>query len=86
VPNVSQAKKSFWIHLKELLGEWVMWILISIHLETMLVSVQDRWTVCAERINAHKSFWMHPMKLLDDVRHVESCFGLLGDNVSVGAM
>jgi hypothetical protein len=36
--------------------------------------------------HAHKSFWTHPMKLLDDVRHVESCFGLLGDNVSVGAM
>jgi hypothetical protein len=27
---------------------WVMWKLISIHLETVLVSVQDRYTVCAE--------------------------------------
>jgi hypothetical protein len=26
---------------------------------------------------AHKSFWMHPMKLLGDVGHVESHFGLL---------
>jgi hypothetical protein len=25
------------------------------------------------------------MKLLGDVGHVESCFGLFGDNVSVGA-
>jgi hypothetical protein len=28
---------------------------------------------------------MHPMELLVDVRHVETCFGLLGDNVSFGA-
>jgi hypothetical protein len=28
---------------------------------------------------------MHPMELLDDVRHMESHFGLFGDNVSVGA-
>jgi hypothetical protein len=29
---------------------WVMWNLISIHLEIVLVSVQDRWTICARRI------------------------------------
>ena len=28
---------------------------------------------------------MHPIELLGDVGHVESCFGLLGDNVGVGA-
>ena len=28
---------------------------------------------------------MHPMELLGDVGHVESCFGLFGDSVSVGA-
>jgi hypothetical protein len=27
---------------------WVMWNLFSVHLETVLVSVQDRCTVCAE--------------------------------------
>jgi hypothetical protein len=27
---------------------WVMWNLISVHLETMIVSVQDRCTVCAK--------------------------------------
>jgi hypothetical protein len=31
----------------ELLGEWVMWNLTSYSLETGLVSVQDRCTVCA---------------------------------------
>jgi hypothetical protein len=28
---------------------------------------------------------MQPMELLGDMGHVESCFGLFGDNVSVGA-
>ena len=32
----------------ELLGAWVLWNLVSVHLETVLVSVQDRCTVCAE--------------------------------------
>jgi hypothetical protein len=34
---------------------------------------------------AQMSFWMHPIELLDDVGHVESCFGLFGDSVSFGA-
>jgi hypothetical protein len=33
----------------ELLGEWDMWNLVSVRLETMLVLVQYRCTVCAER-------------------------------------
>ena len=34
---------------------------------------------------ARKSFWTHMMVLLGDVGHVESCFGLFGDSVGVGA-
>jgi hypothetical protein len=30
-----------------------------------------------------KSFMTHPMKLLRDVGHLESCFGLFRDGVSV---
>jgi hypothetical protein len=33
----------------ELLGEWVKWNLDSVHLETVLVSVQYRCMVCTER-------------------------------------
>jgi hypothetical protein len=48
------------------------------------VSVQDRYTVCAERtIGSEKSFWMHTMELLCDVGHVESCFGPFGDSVNI---
>jgi hypothetical protein len=32
----------------ELLGEWVMWNLVPICLETVLVSVHYRYTVCTE--------------------------------------
>jgi hypothetical protein len=28
---------------------WVMWNLVSVHMEKVLVSVQDRCTVCAKR-------------------------------------
>jgi hypothetical protein len=49
------------------------------------VSVQDRCMVCAKCTQAHKSFWMHPMELLDDMGHVESRFGLFGDSANVDA-
>jgi hypothetical protein len=36
---------------------WVMWNLISVHLGTVLVLVQDRCTVCAEHtIGLEKKF------------------------------
>jgi hypothetical protein len=28
---------------------WIMWNLISVHLDTVLVSVQDKFMVCAKR-------------------------------------
>jgi hypothetical protein len=48
VSNVPYAQKSSWTHPIELLGELVMWNLVSVHLETVLVSVQYRCTVCVE--------------------------------------
>ena len=63
----------------------VMWNLVSIHLETVLVSLQDRCKVCAKHTMALKSFWTHSMEILGDLGHVESCFGPFGDSVSVGA-
>ena len=37
---------------------WVMSNIISIHLETVLVSVQDCCAVCGQHTMAQKSFWM----------------------------
>jgi hypothetical protein len=49
VQNVPQAYKSFWVHPMELLGDMGHWNLISVRLETVLVLVHDRCTVCAKR-------------------------------------
>ena len=57
--------------------------IIFLCLDIVLILTQDRFAVCA--VQAQKSFWMRPMELLGDVGHVESRFGLLGDNVGVGA-
>jgi hypothetical protein len=39
-----------------------MWNLVSVYLETVLVSVQDSWMVCAKRTYAQKLIWTHPME------------------------
>jgi hypothetical protein len=59
----------------------VTWNLISVRLETVLVSVRDRCTVCAK---AQKPFWTHSMVLVGDVGHVESRFGPFENDVTVG--
>ena len=43
-----RLRKSLWMHPMVLLGDGVMWNLVSVCLETVFVSVQDRCTVCAE--------------------------------------
>jgi hypothetical protein len=60
-----------------------MWNLISVCLEIVLVSVHERFMICAKCTIALKLFWTHPMEHLGDVGHVESRFGPFGDSVSV---
>ena len=68
----------------ELLGDGVMWNLVSVRLETVLVSVQDRCMVCAKRNHwLRKSFWTHPMVLLGDEAEVEAHFGPFGDSANL---
>ena len=64
---------------------WVMQNLTSFSLETVLVSEQDRSTVCAKRTIGSKTFWMHPMVLLCDEAQVEARFGLFGDSANLDA-
>ena len=59
------------------------WNLVSVRLEIVLVSVQDRCTDCANK--ARKSFRKHLMELLGDEAQVASCFGPFGDSVSISA-
>ena len=44
----------------------------SVHLEIVLVLVQGRCTICAERTIGSEIDCTHPMELLADVGHVES--------------
>ena len=64
---------------------WVKWKLVLIYLEIVLITTQDRCTVCAERTIGSKIVLDARMELLGDTGHVESCFGPFGDGVSVGA-
>jgi hypothetical protein len=61
------------------------WKLILVHLEIVLILTQDRRMVCAECTIGLEFVWTHPMELLGDVGHGESCFNLFGDGVCVGA-
>ena len=56
-----------------------MWNVNSVRLEAVLVSVQDRCTVCAKRTIGSETFWTHLMVLLGDEAQVDARFGLFGD-------
>ena len=62
---------------------WVMWILVSICLETVLVLVQDRYLVCAKHVIGSEIVWTHPMVLLRDEAQVEAHFGPFGDSANL---
>ena len=62
-----------------------MWNLVSIRLEIVLVLVQDRCTVCAERTIGSKIVLDAPDGTPRCVGLVESRFGPFGDSVCVGA-
>jgi hypothetical protein len=70
----------------KLLGDVGLWNLISVRLETVLVSVQDRCTVCVERTTGSEIVLdTHTMELLGDLGHVESCFNAFGDSANLDA-
>ena len=62
---------------------WVMRKHASFRLETVLVSRQGRYMVCANHSMAHKSFWTHQMVLLGDEAQVEARFGPFGDSTNL---
>jgi hypothetical protein len=62
---------------------WVVWNLVSVRLETVLESVQDRCMVCAKRIVCSEIIWTHRMVLLADKAQVDACFILFGDSANL---
>jgi hypothetical protein len=64
-----------------------MWNLVLVLLETVIVSVQDRCTVCTEHtIGIEKLFWTHSMGLLGDKAQVKARFGLFGYSATLDAI
>jgi hypothetical protein len=60
---------------------YVKWKLLLVHLEIVLLSAQDRCTVCTERTIGSEIILTHPMVLLGDMGQVEACFGPFGNCV-----
>jgi len=58
----------------------VMRNLVSVHLEIVLVLVQDRHTVCTKR-----TVGWHPMVLLGDKAQVEAHLNPFGDSANLDA-
>jgi hypothetical protein len=64
---------------------WVKWKLVSVRLEIVLISAQDRGTVCAECTTGLEIILGTPMLLLGLVCQVEARFGPFGDSIKLEA-
>ena len=63
----------------------VLWKLVLVRLEIVLVSVQDRCTICAKRTIGLDSVINAPMVLLGDEAQVEAHFSPCGDSANLDA-
>ena len=59
--------------------------LVSVRLEIVLVSVQDRCTVCAKRTIGLDIIFNAPMVLLGDEAQLEARFSSCGDSANLDA-
>ena len=64
---------------------WVMWNLVSVRLEIVLVSVEDRCMVCAKRTVGSDMIFNALMVLLGDEAQVEAHFSPCGDSANLDA-
>ena len=62
---------------------WVKWNLASFHLETVLVSVQDRCMVCTRHTIGSEIVLTHSMVSLGDEAQVEAHFGSFGHSANL---
>jgi hypothetical protein len=65
---------------------WVVSNLVSVRLKMVLVSVQDRCTVCSKHTIGSGMFWTYLMVLLADKAHVEAHFHLFEDSANLDAI
>jgi hypothetical protein len=59
--------------------------LVSVHLEIVLVSVQDRCIVCAKYTMGMETILTHPTVLRGDMVQVEAHFTPFGESVNLDA-
>ena len=59
--------------------------LVLVHMEIVLVSVQDKCTICTKHTIGSKIISDAPMVLLGDVSQVEAHFGAFGDSAKLDA-
>ena len=64
---------------------WVLWNLVLDRLEIVLVSVQDRCTVCAKCTIGLDVVFNAPMVLLGDEAQMEARFSPFGDSANLYA-
>jgi hypothetical protein len=64
---------------------WFKWVLVPVCLETVLISAEDKWIVCAECITGVEIFLAIPIELLGGVSQIEAHFSQFGDSVNIGA-
>ena len=64
---------------------WVLWNLVLDRLEIVLVSVEDRCTVCTERTIGSDIIFHAPMVLLGDEAQVEARFSPCGESANLDA-
>ena len=64
---------------------WVLWKLVSNHLEIVLVSVQDRCMVCTKRTIGSDIAFNEPIVILGDEAQVEAPFSPFGDSANLVA-
>ena len=63
---------------------WVLWNHVSDRLEIALVSVEDRYMVCAKRCIGSDIVFNAPMVLLGDEAQVKAHFSPFGDSANLG--
>ena len=64
---------------------WVKWRLVLVNLEKVLVSTQDRCTVCAKHTIGSEISLDAPEVLQVDMGEVEAPFSPFGDSVNLDA-
>ena len=60
-----------------------LWNLVSVHVQIVLVSFQDRCTVCAKCTNGLDIIFNTSRVLLGDEAQVEAHFSLCGDSANL---